>query len=425
MSTFKINSINYIVGGDTEKFLNIDLSSGQIHKNITLLTDSSYTNLMYDELKNTDNTARLVIGEPTAGVMSHEKNIIYALFDFKDVAVKSDFYTKDYTAVFGPILNSNPIGFAQGTNSNVYGASSTEKINSSIIAKTNLNDTRADRLAGLSNSLFWQYKLETPGNLTYFGEYLNNYIIYSDEEKDEDGNPKPVPPGSLYRYISSFSDKETGVAAVLTPKYQDENVQKNFIYQIFASNRKSNRYKWNEFNSGNVFGNVLGAKNFYDAKYSTDVSESTSGKTTFPTREYLKIGTTGGKPFLTYNTDTPWLENGTKDGPGDLTTKTEDTSTGPSPGRKPRYDHIETIDSINRFLNRANHKSNMYSIRLNLGLKAMADENVKADSDESKRDLVAKLLNNVKLDIQNNVRKIAEELAPAHTQLFKVYIDEN
>ena len=225
---------------------------------------------------------------------------------------------------------------------------------------------------------------------------------------------------ALINIDSTVNDINHLKVLVINPKYNNNVIPRTFLYHLFVTNKKSNKSKWNEFNQGNIFGNVFSGKNFYDSKYSTAVSSS--GETRiYPVRKYVKIGQTGGWPFLTYYDNKTWTS----------TINNEDLNTDDDKvqrqgiisdnvnGRK--YQHVETVQSINRFLNRGNHKSNMYSIRLNLNLNDIVNFENLSEEDKIKMN---ELLDTVKLDIKSSVRRISSKLAPAHTQLFKVYIDD-
>ena len=411
MAVFSIKSINYIIGGTTEKIINVDLvdENNHIILNKTFITDEDSG--LNKNISAECNTHRLYqFPEEISGVVYND------LFDFKDVAVKSDYYNTDNTAVFGPKLLKDPLGFAQGLNGNVYGATAFEE-DSSIIAHTNLPDTRDNRLAGNTNSIIWHYKLSSSGDLTYTGPELTDLRYMHLDYISGQVSTVAVIPSSPYQYIENNTDKYAAACEFLKPYYNNPGLKRDYLYQIYVSNKKSNSDKWNEFNKGNIFGNVFVGKNFYDSKYSTAMIMSDNGKA-FPIREYVKIGEAGGWPFFIYydnrdlssnstviSTDYLPLSGGIRDG-GNITERMAGTT-------KRKYQHVETVQSLNRFLNRGNHKSNLYSIRLKLDL-----DNLLPNTPENK-----KLLDTVKLDIRNSVRRITSNLEPAHTQLFKVYID--
>ena len=416
MAVFDIHSINYVIGGKTEKIINVDFvddtKDKTEHLNKSFITDESIENDF--DISASYKTHRLYHYVGDEG----DKTVIYHdLFDFKDVAVKSDFYKADKTAVFGPKLSSDPLGFVQGINGNAYGASDDEK-EYPIIAYTNLPDTRNDRLLGNTNSIVWQYKLDTPGDLLHTYAELDDkrLELLSTTISTEFGISNIYEsPKSYYGYLSSIArlsiDISKGIETILDPAYNNTGLDRNFLYQIFVSNKKASYDKWNEFNAGNIFGNVFISKNFYDSKYSTALSAASSGTAddrVFQARKYIKLGATGGWPFLTYYDNRDWKSNQFERDKEttDLQTRQGERSLNNN-GRK--YQHVETIRSINRFINRGNHKSNLYSIRLNLNL--------------SKDPKMQDLMNTVRLDIKNSIRRISSKLAPAHTQLFKVYID--
>ena len=86
-----------------------------------------------------------------------------------------------------------------------------------------------------------------------------------------------------------------------------------------------------------------------------------------------------------------------------------------SNGRKYPYQKIEffypsTSSSM------CKHKSTLFSVRISdSGLGKVSE----SDSQQVK-DIIA----NIKMDIENSVRKIAENVSPANTELFKVYFQD-
>ena len=427
MAVFKIKSINYIVGGTTEKIINFDLFSDTddaIILNKSFVTDEdSEENTNINAEKNTHRLFKKSIKtNENDDFLVFLSTDFHALFDFKDIAVKSDFYKEDNTAVFGPKLSSNPLGFVQGIKGDAYGATASEK-ESSIIAFTNLADTRNSRLNGNSTSITWYYKLKSPGSLAYTYRELRDMkypkkvwtISNTISTRMEDANSITEWLEKNYGELSGTD----GITDLLEPKYDNTGLDRTYLYNIKVTNKKSNSLKWNEFNSGNIFGNVFSGKNFYDSKYSTDISTDSVDDGNWTIRKYVKIGETGGWPFLVYydnkNLSLSSAKETTEDG------KTiRDGIIEQNPNGRP-YQHVETINSLNRFMNRGNHKSNMYSIRLDLGLKNLVNFD---ELDEENQEKMNTLLDTVKLDIRNSIRRITTSLAPAHTQLFKVYIDK-
>jgi hypothetical protein len=78
---------------------------------------------------------------------------------------------------------------------------------------------------------------------------------------------------------------------------------------------------------------------------------------------------------------------------------------------------VEMFNSVNRFYQANQHKSNLYSIEIeDLGLNSIektADEKIKI------------AVKNIKKSITNNIKKICQNTQPGNTQLFSVFFTGN
>lgn len=400
-----IKSLNYIVSGKTEKIINIDVENQDNGKivNWSFIPDENSDSNSNASFVLDYNTHRLLkypsVSDSSKKDSENNHRIVYDLFDFKDVAVKSDFSDSNFNCVYGPQLSANPIGFCQGSEANAFGM--TEEItNSPIIANTNLRDIRVDRDNGKRTALYWKYVLKDGDQDIYTYIPLDKLSVDSYYTYLSSGNPAL----SVDRFDKLFS-----------PETDMLGIPKNYLYEFYLSNIKSSGPKYNNFNEGELFGNVFSGKNMYNGKYSMELNIENNGenneqKKSAGGRRYVGIGSVGGHVFLKYYDDVKRLENSKVEHKKDGLSFVKCNETIDSNGEK--YQKVEVLDSINRFVSKSNHKSNLYSIRISkLGL-------VNHES------LLGKL-SEIKSDIEKNVRMIAEKLAPAHTQLFKVYVEDN
>ena len=164
------------------------------------------------------------------------------------------------------------------------------------------------------------------------------------------------------------------------------NIQYNTVYEIPGQVQ-------NDYQSSNIAANTFKTKNQYDSTYNMAHDESTFLSNA---RDYVGIGKCGNQVFLKYYDNISY----------DKDTLTPESSL--SGKNNFRHQHVETLGAVNRFANAAGHKTNLYSIA------------VKTDLLE---DLKGNVLKTMRYEMQNTIRSIAEALAPAHTQLFKVYVN--
>ena len=75
------------------------------------------------------------------------------------------------------------------------------------------------------------------------------------------------------------------------------------------------------------------------------------------------------------------------------------------------YDNVEVMNSLNRFTPVVNHKSNLFSIRI---------DDLGFEESEYLTDYQKKVLRTY---FRNSITELVDSVKPAHTQLFDVYLD--
>lgn len=408
MPNIQIDKINYVIKGETGNIINLDISeNGQQPYTKTFLTDSGYevanissTTMTHRIIKTSSSNNKNIFFD-----MVGSDSIIYALFDFKDVAVKSS----TGIDLYAPHLSSDPIGFCTVVNSNSkiisYGISEATSI-SPLIKGTNLRDTREDRIAGLTNSMFWNYKMIESGNKTYLGIPLSNLTL-ADTDLDDEVSSESV--SSYFQFLQSYGKLSTDmVSTFFDPKYNLENINRNYIYQIPLGG--SNVKMFNDFNSGNINGDFVIGKNPYNSEYSMDMSAVSELKNA---RHYDGIGTIGGRVFFKYHDDIDYKHNSDETLSTSLSSVLQNLSTEISDNisKTNNFQKVEMLDSISQFKSVSQHKSNLFSIKIRKLFDNITDETILNN------------LTKIKDDISRKISKIVESFAPAHTQLFEIVFD--
>ena len=153
---------------------------------------------------------------------------------------------------------------------------------------------------------------------------------------------------------------------------------------------------YNDYGSGNIAANTYKGKNAFDSAY--DMSHSDKNVLEHA-RDYKHIGSCGNQVYLTYTDNVSYTDKSSSAMEADGLYGTD-------------FDKVEMLGSINRFANLNGHKANLYSIVINTDLFKYITNNRQ------------KIVDNIKTEIQHNVQKIVEKLAPVQTQLLSVVVNE-
>lgn len=432
MSHIKITDINYLIKGEIENLinLNIELPTGEKIKNKTFLTD---TGLEESSISSTSMTHRIIKTTNNNNTYISKlgpNNIIYALFDFKDVAAKSKVFKKNnitsdiktgdgeipddaFIDIYAPHLSSDPIDFCNGIYVGSDGIAdlisfglSKSTTKSPLIKGTNLFDTYEDRINNKNNSLYWNYKVIESGNKTYLAVPLSNL-----EKQHYPDDPLSLyyPVSSYYDYMISYGNLSTEkLFDLFDPIYNLKDIERNYIYQL---NLMDNRQICNNHNTGNIMCDFVIGKNPYNAQYSMNMDSIDALSNA---RQYIGLGSVGGKIFFKYNDNINYVKDNTSTLPHSRLTNIEFKKHENVNDDTNNYQKIEYLNSVSQFKASSAHKTNLYSIKV----KGLFD-NILPNSD------IEKNLEIIKSDITRSIRKIAENLSPAHTQLFDViYYDK-
>lgn len=210
----------------------------------------------------------------------------------------------------------------------------------------------------------------------------------------------------LYNTKDTLNDKNSEeLSNYFKPKYNLVGLKYNYILEI-PNVLDYNVY--NDYESGDIQGDFVQAKNQYDAKYSINMPSISSIQNA---RDYIGIDVCGNQPYLKF------YDNVNYNTSLNIQTKTNNFDDIQSVGisedsyKVYPFQKIETFDYINRFRNVSKHKSPLYSLKINkTGLSYIKDSDARIK---------------IKKEITNNIREITKKLCPAQTQLFNVYFSED
>lgn len=384
--------MNYVVSGKTQSLVNVDISrNGQLEPNVTFVVG-------------TDSDGRFDHHNKFAYETLSGGEVIYPLFDIRDVALKSRIYKSEISGergksdnfidIYAPQMKESPLGFCQnGDYAYGLGSSDTEQPN---IRRTNLEERRNELF---SNDEVKDYSYrEMIDSGKGIGTYL--YRTLADLSAEEG-----VPLSSYEQYLRLHPDISADLAQdLLVPARNAEGISYNCMYEVPL---KSDTY--NDYDSGDIQGDVFLGKNAYTATYSIDIDDrmAFSG-----CREYCGIGQCGGLTFLKYYDNMRYVPGLSTDGNPVDVHMTADR-------RKRNYQKVEIIQSINRFNTQNVHRSNFYSVRIS---QTGIDSTKFAEGDMYSEKNV-KMREMLKQDIKNKIRELADSICPVNTHLFDVEVN--
>ena len=445
MPQIEIENINYVITGEKERIINFDFLNGE--RNVSFFTETD-----------TDANSALDLANPGAiknqsfcysadrrNVNAHgyayldaDKEIARALFDAKDVALKSalaerltnkeasDLSTHGLD-MYLPHLRNNPLGFAQKDGFS-YGLTENTPV-APVLKTTSLSEDRKGFLSSnlssytfrpLWNSFLNPYdKLGStqydPGQLenllpTYLYTPLKN-LKYAAEQilssQYEDSSKLSAAVDSVtssYYAFKNFLNAETGsdsmISVLFKPVYNFKGIDHNYIMEVPLEGQQMPD---NEYYLGTIMADMIGGKNAYDDIYGMAVSSVGKFERI---REYKNIHQTRNKIFLTYYDDNCYNANGSYT--NTYLNNTEDVEENKQPHGQRDYMKIEQIAAINRFVSLTNHKANVYSTKIYGFQEALRSANVSS----------AEQIENIQTSIKNSIRRIVSNFTPAHTQYY-------
>lgn len=204
----------------------------------------------------------------------------------------------------------------------------------------------------------------------------------------------------LYDKSRLSDDLPQAVSAVM------HGVKYNTIYEIPGNIQQ-------DYHSGSILATTVKAKNQYNAIYDMCHDATNILKNA---RSYSEICNCNDQIYLKYKDNVSYnKEEGSEiTSVQDVTHYNVSVDTAKTTPTV-KLPQIEVLENINRGINTNNHKSTLYTIDV---------KNTKIFNDDVWSNVAdnQNIKDNLKREIKNNIRAIAESLAPANTQLFAVTI---
>lgn len=423
MAKYNITSLNYINVGSKRAFFNIDSkldyslsvdyrylsteSGTEESKSGFITTEDEVSVRLFKEEDTEESIEKIriftesqtrngvvLLGEygdestQIKNVVNNDETNFLPLYDIADVKIKSldDVNYKNnrinaedtYVNVFLPQMKSQPLGFCQYSSGQLVDTVMlTEPMTQEpLMFSSSLKDKTIDTqeqyyFMQLKNTPTHTYLYKTPED---WGCPLSD-VISSDEMALEVFEPHRDLLGLPRAYILDFPDSE---------------VQ-------------------SEYDTGNVHAEFLQAKNTIDSKYSMNMSSNVDLN---GVREYCGINKTANKIYLKFYDGANYSGVGQRVNANGIIESNASKTTQTYP-----YQKIEII-SKNKFTNKQNHKSNLFSINIDdlVDLSENRDMASITGDDETNS-----IMSQIRDDICSAVKDIVNNVTPANTQLFKVY----
>lgn len=343
---------------------------------------------------------------------------IYPLYDIKDVSLKrlgastqqnlSITKTDRHHNVYVPDLLDEPLGFCQSNADKGY-----------------LNDVVL-LTPGTSKAPYFLRSSYTKdiGLSSSLSEGQTNYTTYL--------SSSDLP---TYTYRSSSSTKSLSPLERFKPVVNYRGVDYSYIVDLPVGQKSTIISEKANYDDGVVyFQNLFIGKNAYNSQYSMQMSSMMKLENC---RTYVGIGSCAGTPFLKYYDDSsyevlssqledPMLSAKTLSG---LATRKVNSVTGtPNDTITKPFQKIEFVHPV-QYNEATKHKSNLFSVQLSgTGIETEYEKTKDSINQTLARGEVPPLsayqkkkkLENLKFDIENAIKDIAKNVAPANTQLFNV-----
>lgn len=230
--------------------------------------------------------------------------------------------------------------------------------------------------------------------------------------------PSEVKSGATTYNAALLNQKMTPekLADVFEPKRHICGIDYSYVVGIDQNNSESKKLENKTiYENGDIFGSFSLTKSMYNANYTMEMPNLTS---MYACRQYCGIQNTQNKVLLKYYDSIDYTFSNS---PGQyaMAKKKANSKYG---GKLYPYQKVEFYMPTKVGIS-ARHKSNLFSINIfNSGLddeyveKHVIDKNNGSQTTQQKN-----FVSQVKRDIMNGVKALAESIAPANTQLFKVF----
>lgn len=220
-------------------------------------------------------------------------------------------------------------------------------------------------------------------------------------------SPSEYGVSSYEQYLSGDNNLTMAEAliSVFMPSRSINGVKYNYIINIEQSGSSSRTLDNSTiYANGDIYGHFQLAKNMYNPLYSIEMHDKHHIENC---RTYCGIQNSSNMVLLKYYDNVEYSFLGDSD----------DTIASATYKKRLPYQKVEFYNP-QRMSSSSKHKSNLFSIKI---FDSALDDAFIANKED---DTYEQIATNIKKDISNGVRALAESIAPANTQLFDTYFQQ-
>lgn len=405
MAKFDVKALNYITCGSKQNTFNIEyrytddgMVQGGRTPAVNKTLSTSHTNTFFGDVGTNETMKQSFATNKASFYDVDKKMLIHGLYSLTKTKMRSTAkklgMNADNIDVYVPSISNDLIGMCQ-LQDYAYG----------LTREMEVAPVHRDLVFNSSTcvDVSYHYQLSSDDLKTYL------YPTLKDLTND-------IEISTYELYVTQHPElSSTRISSVFSPSRNLSGINYNYLIELPLGTIQ------NKYEKGYIQCDMAVTKCPHNYLYSIDISSDDYNIE--DCREYVNIGACGDLAYLTYRTNVRY-DNSKKviNYYDNLNTEYDSLSNEVIDYEESRqqakdtytYQHVEVIESINRFdgslANTSGHKSSLFSIRLNdTGL------NESTVNDTTKQML--------RQNIANNIRKIAEKICPANTQLFNVYFE--
>ena len=219
----------------------------------------------------------------------------------------------------------------------------------------------------------------------------------------------------MHAYFTSLDGKlnQQTMIKLFEPRLTLRGISYNYVIDVDQNKQSSQEYQNNTiYFNGDIYGHASPTKNMYNALYSIYMPNHASDIQNC--RSYCGIENTQNQILLKYYDDVRYTWHNTSKSPTVEASKLNTNGERVYPYQKVEFYYPTEMQSA------AKHKSNLFSVKImNSKLDEATAEAARMEGKltETRRILVDQIKN----DIANAVRHLANTIAPANTQLFDTF----
>ena len=239
----------------------------------------------------------------------------------------------------------------------------------------------------------WRLKTDNEDNANAAYEHYTYKLVSQPIQTTLYQSLEDLSSDSYKEFIENAVSRNDAVAQLFVQQRKINGIRYNYIVAVDQSSYDNRTV----YDNGDIFGYFTTAKNMYNSLYSIEMPDESTMKNC---RQYCGVQRSRGKLMLKYYDSIDYKVTGSsaqKDGDGTAVP----------------FQKVEFFQPNKMMPAIAKHKSNLFSVQIrSTGLDDAAL--AQSTTNEERQTIL-----NIRKDIMNGVKSIAENVVPANTQLFE------